>query len=91
MKAQFIDNWISAVTQKLGLKDESVSSDSNISSNGNNFKRLGTFLIAFVSLVIGMLFVRLLYHLKNRYPFIEKVYISMKKKLFFNSIGRLAL
>jgi hypothetical protein len=72
------------------MKDDSVSSDSNILSNGNNFKKLGSFLIVSVSLIFGMLFVRLLYHLKNRYPLIENIYVY-EKKLFFNSIGRLAL
>ena len=60
------------------MKDDGISSDSNLSSNGNNLKKLSTFLIAAVGLILAMGLVGIMFHLKNRYAIIEKIYLLLK-------------
>ncbi len=93
MKAQFIDNWIETVTEKvLGVTDEvSEKVKGKTDEEPNVLKNLGTFFFGIIALILGVLLIGLLIFLAKKSTLCQKLLNILKEKLFFNSVLRLAI
>ena len=65
-----MDNWIQAVTEKIGMDDSKLSSNSN-GENKNSMKNIGNFIIAGIGFLIAMGLVGILVYYKNKLPVIN--------------------